>query len=427
MKEWEHFLLFIETKKPGSLQNQWTTRYNIERFDAQNLYLSFQDVFSLNFFKEHIGPELKYFKNANNHPIKVHLELLANKIKTSNEQASKSVTFKFSEDTNLNFADFVCDEDNKFVLQMLMNLIDNTANFNPFYIYGAKSSGKTHLLKAAYNFYKLKGLRCLYVNADTFSEHVVYAMKSSSMNEFRKTYRNIDMLFFDDVQILGGKNATQEEFFHTFNSLHMSSKTIVLSSDTPASLLKNIEPRLISRFEWGLSVELSPLKKEHHDRLIDNLAARLDINITQDHKKTLKEHFGQDLSSLTAAIHTVELRSHLDKDESPSHVENTLEELKSQKKEITADDIVSSSAKFFGIKPKDIKGPSQTRPLAYPRQISMYLIRKHLVMPYKKMGEFYGRDHSTVMASVTIIEEKLKTLDEETLNAIKRIEWDLKS
>lgn len=426
MKEWSFFLEALESKIPGSKNQGWQTNYKITNYNSQNLYLSFTDIFSLNFFKEHIGPHLKDFKNANNNLIKVHLELTGQDNNGTKNSHSFQPKFEFPLDESLTLEQFVLDQDNTFAFDLIKNAHSNTSCFNPLYIYGAKASGKSHLLQAACNFYKKQGLNCLYVDAEKFSEHVVYAMKNSLMLEFRKLYRHIDMLFFDNIQHLGGKGATQEEFFHTFNTLHMAGKSLVLSSDTPASLLKNIEPRLISRFEWGLSVELPQLNKAHFPKLIDSLKNRLGLEITSHHKETLIEHFSSEPSKISDALHAMVLRSHLDNNQTNEHLQNTLEDLKNSKPELTPDQIVLASAKFFNIKAKDIKGPSQIRPLAFPRQITMYLIRKHLTMPYKKMGEFFGRDHSTVMASITVIEEKLKNHDEESLNALKRIEWELK-
>jgi chromosomal replication initiator protein len=325
------------------------------------------------------------------------------------------------------FSNFVKDKENHFVFDLLNHLPENTPTFNPLFIYGAHNSGKSHLLKAAFNHYQALGLKCLYVDAETFSEHVIYAMKNQAMNEFRKTYRICDMLFFDDVHKLAHKTATQEEFFHTFNSLQMATKSIVMASLTPASFLKDIEPRLISRFEWGLSIELPVLNKEHFPVLINTLSGSLGLDISKENKKTLLENFSLDPGSLIKAIHAISLRSHLDQDHSEKHAQVTLDDLKNQKKELTADDITLKTSNFFGLKPKDIRGPSQTKPLAFPRQLTMYLIRKHLNLPYKKMGEYFSRDHSTVMASITIIDQKLKNFEEETMNAVKRIEWDLKN
>jgi chromosomal replication initiator protein len=240
MKDWEQFLQNLENRIKGCSTHSWTTHYSIDRFDAQNLYLKFTDIFSLNFFTEHIKPHLAQFKNANNHVIKVHTLLNGPQKDLPLSQERPLYTFEFPLDTSLSFDQFVTDDHNLFAVHLMKNLIENTQNFNPFFIYGSKSSGKSHLLMAAANYYKQLGLNCLYVDAEKFSEHVVHAMRHSLMTEFRKTYRHIDMLFFDNVHHLGGKNATQEEFFHTFNSLQMSSKTVVIASENPASLLKNI-------------------------------------------------------------------------------------------------------------------------------------------------------------------------------------------
>lgn len=426
MKEWDQFLLFLDQQQNGSPSQTWASHCLVDRFDAQNLYLKFDDIFSLNFFKEHIHPQLKNFRNSNQHLIKVHAFLENKEIQSKKGTSQTEVSFPFPDTGDASFENFFVEQENEFVIQLLKHLKSGNDLYNPLFLYGAKFSGKSHLLKAACNHYTKLGYRCVYVDAETFSEHVVYAMKNSCMTEFRACYRKLDILFFDNVQVLAGKTATQEEFFHTFNTLHMDARTIVLSSEAPASLLKNIEPRLISRFEWGLSCELNPLSPKSYPQFLEQELQRLQINISKEHKETLLNSFSNDLSQLSSALHAIVLRSHLDHDPEFKNTAETLQDLKLQKKDLTPDIITDECAKFFQIKSKDIKGPSQTRPLAHPRQITMYLIRKHLNMPYKKIGEFFKRDHSTVMASITMIEEKLKKNDEACLNALKRIEWELK-
>ena len=132
--------------------------------------------------------------------------------------------------------------------------------FNPIYLWGGSGSGKTHLLMALTHAFKQRGLNALYARAETFTEHVVAAIRSSEMQSFRKAYRHVDVLLIDDVHVFARKDATQEEFFHTFNTLHTSGRQIILTSKCAPSLLQEIEPRLISRFEWGINVHFEKLK-----------------------------------------------------------------------------------------------------------------------------------------------------------------------
>jgi chromosomal replication initiator protein len=410
---------------PGSPIQHWTTFCQILKFDAQNLFIQINDIFAFQFYNEHILPHLKHFKNSNNHPIKVHVSTSFNEKKEIKKEKEVLNPFIFDEPQGYLLEDFLETETSAFILPILKKLDDPQNLFNPLFIYGAKSSGKTHLLCAANLYYKQKGIKCQYVSAETFSEQVVYAMRQSQMTEFRSIYRSCDMLFVDNIQVLANKVATQEEFFHTFNSLHMSGKKIVLASDVPPSQLTGIEPRLISRFEWGLSIETSPLKKEGLETLILHKSKQMGLDLRGQHKQILNE--AHDAFGIVQTLQAIALRSHLDKKEAHLLVKDTLSDLEVSKKELTLDDITDACAKFFKIKSKDIKGASQTKALALPRQMTMFLIRKQLNTPYKKIGQYFDRDHSTVMASCTLIQDKVAKLDEEILNAIQRIEWDIKN
>jgi chromosomal replication initiator protein len=425
MLEWDLFLKNLEKTMPGSPVQNWTTYCQVLKFDAQNLFLKINDIFAFQFFKEHIEPYLKNFKNANSHPIKVHLELSFKDSTLEKKEQKITSPFVFDDSSPFYLEDFIETESSAFVLSVLKTLNEPNNSFNPLFIYGAKSSGKTHLLMGAFHFFKKKGLKCLYVSCDTFTEQVVYAMRHSMMAEFRSIYRGVDMLFVDNVQILANKVATQEEFFHTFNSLHMSGKKIVLSADVPPSQLTGIEPRLISRFEWGLSIETVPLNKESLKTLLLKKAQEMNLALKGQEKQILEQ--AQDAHSVIQTLQALSLRSHLDQKEAHLLVKDTLSDLDVSKKELTLDDITDACAKFFKIKSKEIKGSSQVKSLATPRQMTMFLIRKHLNTPYKKIGQYFDRDHSTVMASCTLIQDKVAKLDEDTLNAIQRIEWDIKN
>lgn len=425
MLEWDLFLKNLENTMPGSPVQNWTTYCQIVKFDAQNLFLKIHDIFAYQFFKEHIEVHLKNFKNANNHPIKVHLELSFKNQTIDKVEQKTSTPFIFDDSSPYYLEDFIQTESSPFILSILNTLDDPKNSFNPLFIYGAKSSGKTHLLMGAFHAFKKKGFKCLYVSSDTFSEQMVYAMRHSMMADFRLIYRQVDMLFVDNVQILSNKVATQEEFFHTFNALHMSGKKIVLSADIPPSQLTGIEPRLISRFEWGLSIETVPLNKENLKTLLIKKARDLNLELMGQENQILES--AHDAHGIMQTLQALSLRSHLDKKQAHLLVKETLSDLDVSKKSLTLDDITDACAKFFKIKSKDIKGSSQTKSLAMPRQITMFLIRKHLSTPYKKIGQYFDRDHSTVMASCTLIQDKIVKLDEETLNAIQRIEWDIKN
>jgi len=425
MREWDLFLDRLKVELPGCFAQSWTTGYRVIRFDAQNLYLEFTDPFAYVFFKEHLVPQLKKFTNPNGHLIRVHAQAPLYEKKGESFFQKPTLELETSSASFPTFDTFLEDEANRFLINLIKNLPSSVTPFNPLFLYGAKGSGKTHLLQATAKYYQSENFNAVYISLERFSEQLVYAMRHSLMSEFRKFYRAADILLVDDIHKLASKNATQEEFFHTFNTLHMTQKPIVMSSIFPPSELKDIEPRLISRFEWGLSLELQKLTPSSFPNLLSLHAKNLGLDLDQPQQEELLKHFGTDPSRLIQALQALTLRLHLNEHKPDSNLIETLSDLE-ETPPLTLDEITEVCAQYFKIKSKDLKGASQVRTLAFPRQLTMYLTRKWLKLPYKKIGQHFDRDHSTVMASITLIEEKLKQLDEETLGTLKRIEWELK-
>jgi chromosomal replication initiator protein len=247
------------------------------------------------------------------------------------------------------------------------------------------------------------GKKVFFVRAETFTEHVVQAIRLGQMIEFRKIYRDIDVLIIDDVHIFSKKTATQEEFFHTFNTLHTSGRLILLSANVAPPKLTEIEPRLVSRFEWGISLNV-----EVADRalILEKKATLWNLPLSSELKQFLLEKCPKEpLLALQALVFrtkgetvTPEIAARLLKDLLAKEEENVL----------TADAIVKTLASHYGVTSEDLLGKSQMREYVLPRQMAMYLCRKKLKLPFQKIGELFGRDHSTVMSSVKLIEKNLK-------------------
>jgi chromosomal replication initiator protein len=303
-------------------------------------------------------------------------------------------------DPDLTFDTFVTDPSNELASQVLQEL-----PFNPILIYGPKNSGKTHLLTSCAHRLQKQGKKIFFVKAEKFTEHVVQAIRLGLMQEFRNIYREIDALFIDDVHIFSGKNATQEEFFHTFNTLHTILKPIVLSAHAAPTLLTGIEPRLISRFEWGISLGI---KEADRVSILQKKAAAWNTPLKAELAQYLVETFP---TSSPAALQALILRSKGKRIEAPKEAEALLKDLiaAEEKNSLTAEEIAKAVANHYGVRYEDILGKSQTREMALPRQMAMYLCRERLKLTYQKIGEIFGRDHSTVMSSVKLIEKGMQT------------------
>ena len=274
MHAWENFIRKQEEFFGPEVINKWLRALKVAHFDSGNLYLEAKDSFQIQWFEEHIRPLLKkHFLNNNFRPIKVHLTLseaaqppTTTKSKKEKSNSTPPIHYTFDKlDPSMTLDSFVAGVNNQVIFHFFRELAEKSsaiAEFNPIYLWGEAGCGKTHLLVALTQAFCKKGMNALYVRAETFTEHVVSAIRSSEMQGFRKAYRHVDVLLLDDVHLLARKNATQEEFFNTFNTLHTSSRQIILSSNCSPASLEEIEPRLVSRFEWGINIHFEKLKNE---------------------------------------------------------------------------------------------------------------------------------------------------------------------
>lgn len=424
MKAWKLFLSDLEKKIGTATVQKWLYSLKILKFDACNLYLEAENHFEARWFEEHIRPILKKgFYNENFHKITVHLSVKNDQQKFAIRTLKKHLIQSDPLETYLTFPFFIASEKNLMTLKLLKETSQKGSRFNPIFLFGPKGSGKTHLLQALAHKFKERKLNIFYVNAQNFTNHVVEAIRNSNMQEFRKAYRNLDVLIVDDIQIFSKKYATQEEFFHTFNTLHSNNKTIILSSNTPANMLDNIESRLISRFEWGISLFLEKLEKKELKLVLNNQASILNLHLDPQIAKYIIDNF-KSIQSIKKAIKTLALNEHLENQKLDlNNIKSYLSPLLREEKEkhLNQDIIINAVSLYFGLTSKDILGRSQTKECTLPRQFSMYLIRELLKMPFMKIGSIFQRDHSTVMTSIKNIKKDLENKKPDIYSAFMEV------
>ncbi|MBS0625966.1 MAG: ATP-binding protein [Verrucomicrobia bacterium] len=421
MLAWEEFITQLESQLGPEIVDEWLRPLKILKFDAANLYLEAKEPFQIHWFEEHVRPLLKEkFLNNNSRPIRVHLSIPGNSPKTKTKAEDPSFEIRPDPlEADYTFSNFLSASENLIAHKLLLELTSKTlawASFNPILIYGPKGSGKTHLLTATAHELK-KDMRVFYVKAETFTEHVVQAIRLGKMQEFRHAYREIDVLIIDDIHIFSRKNATQEEFFHTFNTLHTLGQQIILSANVAPSQLIDIEPRLISRFEWGITLGLE--KSNQMEAILDAKAKLWGLKLAP---AVIPLILSEITSRPIEALQALALRSDGTQIEELA-ARLLLKDFLTQEQEnaLTAEQIVKSIAAHFGIKPEDLLGKSQMREFALPRQIAMYACRERLKMPFQKIGELFGRDHSTVMASVKQIQKGVLEKKRDLLEAIRSL------
>jgi chromosomal replication initiator protein len=407
MEPWNQLVAKLESQLGKPTVDQWIRPLEVVRFDAANLYLRAQNSFQIDWFEEHIRPYLQgRFVNNNQRPIKIHISLSEESLSTKNrvnkETSSPFFIHPSSIDPEMSLENFICSDLNQVAFQIIQEI--DKSPFNPLFLYGPKNSGKTHLLMSAAKILQAKGKKVFFVRAEHFTEHVVQAIRLGFMQEFRDVYRKIDALIIDDIHIFSRKNATQEEFFHTFNTLQTHGLTILLSANKAPSLLQEIEPRLTSRFEWGLTVGLHPIDPK---LILAKKGALWKIPLSNDLIDYLSEKFPSDP---LIALQALSFRAKGAKIITKEQIEHLLKDLlaKEAQNSWTPDRIIKKTASHYGVRCEDLTGKMQTKEFVQPRQLAMYLCRERLKLSYPKIGEIFDRDHSTVMSSVGLIQKRIQ-------------------
>jgi len=303
-----------------------------------------------------------------------------------------------------NFDTFVIGASNRFAHAAAVAVAEAPARaYNPLFIWGESGLGKTHLLHAVGHYAQrlFPGMRVRYVSTEEFTNDFINSLRDDRKVAFQRRYRDIDVLLVDDIQFLEGKEGTQEEFFHTFNTLHNTNKQIVVSSDRPPKRLETLEDRLRTRFEWGLITDIQPPELETRIAILRKKAAQDRLAAPADVLEFIASRIERNIRELEGALIRVTAFASLNRQPVDIQLaEIVLRDLipDSHAPEITAPMIMAVTAEFFGVSIDDLCGPGKTKALAQARQISMYLCRELTDLSLPKIGQtFGGRDHTTVM------------------------------
>ena len=303
----------------------------------------------------------------------------------------------------------------------------HSKTYNPLFLYGGAGLGKTHLLHAiGHRFLEHNpGARVMYLNSETFTNEFINSIRYQRMPTFRNRYRNMDLLLIDDIQFIAGKEGTQEEFFHTFNSIHESHKQIVLTSDKVPRDIPDLEERLRSRFEWGLITDIQMPDLETKIAILRKKAELSSIALPYDVAHFVAGSIKSNIRELEGALtRLIAFASLGNREITLDFARETLKDvLAASEKTITIDEIKREVAAYFAIKVSELISKRRTQNLVYPRQLAMYLSRQLTTSSLPVIGKMFGgRDHSTVIHSLHIIEEKKKNGSEvqNTLDTITR-------
>ena len=312
------------------------------------------------------------------------------------------------------FESFVVGNSNRFAHAGALAVADAPGRaYNPLFIYGGVGLGKTHLMQAIGHQVarKFPELSVLYVTSETFTNELINAIRDDRTMEFKNRYRSIDVLLIDDIQFIAGKERTQEEFFHTFESLHGASRQIVISSDRPPREIPTLEERLRSRFEWGLLADIQPPDLETRIAILRKKALQERLPVPDEVMAYIATQIPTNIRELEGALIRIVATASLEN--SPITLERAIEALKDilpnqTPRQVSFGDIERAVGRYFSISVEDLKGQSRARKSALPRQLAMYLCRELTGASLPRIGEeFGGRDHTTVLhACEKIVRER---------------------
>jgi chromosomal replication initiator protein len=282
--------------------------------------------------------------------------------------------------------------------------------YNPLFLYGGVGLGKTHLLHAIGNACQGRGLNVLYVSSEEFTNDMINAIRTHTTQAFREKYRSADVLLIDDIQFIAGKESTQEEFFHTFNTLHGQDKQIIVSSDRPPKSLVTLEERLRSRFEWGLAADIQPPDVETRLAILRSKAERTGRRIPDEVLEIIARRVQSNIRELEGALNRILAFADLSGASlTPSLVDVALADLLPQKRNVSPAKILEAVASSEGINVNDLVGQNRSAKIAIPRQLAMYLLRQFNDISLPQIGELLGgRDHTTIMYGIRRVDENEK-------------------
>jgi len=317
--------------------------------------------------------------------------------RTTEEPVGTSLNRRYTFDT------FIIGASNRFAHAAALAIAEAPARaYNPLFIWGESGLGKTHLLHAAGNYAQrlFPGMRVKYVSTEEFTNDFINSLRDDRKVAFKRSYRDTDVLLVDDIQFIEGKEGIQEEFFHTFNTLHNANKQIVISSDRPPKQLATLEDRLRTRFEWGLITDVQPPELETRIAILRKKAQMERLDVPDDVLELIASSIERNIRELEGALIRVTAFASLNK----TPIDTALAEIvlrdliaDAGTAQISSAMIMAATAEYFDTTVEELRGPGKTRALAQSRQIAMYLCRELTDLSLPKIGQAFGRDHTTVM------------------------------
>ena len=420
---WQRCLSKLESELDPHDFNMWV-RPLVAKEDANALRLIAPNRFIRDWLLNHLTEpinEAMVFFGAQDMPLSIELDMHTEP--TANASVGEAETLPEVEgafgknvlNTAYTFEDHIEGKSNQIARAATKQVGENPGTaYNPLFIYGGVGLGKTHLMQAAGNLIKQNTVnaRVAYVHSERFVSDMVKAIETNSMDKFKRYYRSLDALLIDDIQFFAGKNQSQEEFFHTFNSLLEVNSQIILTSDKFPKEINNLQERLISRFESGLTVRIDPPELETRVAILKNKARKNSVQLPDDVAFFVAKKIRSNVRELEGALHRLVANARFTQSEiSLELAKDALQDLTLfQERKISIDNIQKTVADFFNIRVSDLKSKRRNRQIARPRQIAMALAKELTSLSLPDIGDsFGGRDHTTVIHACKKVDELCKT------------------
>ena len=425
-KIWDSFIEEIKKSTSKLSFDMFFSDLSLYKLDVDNkiIYIQLEDISIIKFLREKYIVQIEdIFSRMLGDDFQVVIkskdEYKSNKI-DKKKKVRKSIYKDNSKLFNpkFNFENFVVGGNNRFAYAASLAVAESPAEaYNPLFLYGGSGLGKTHLMQAI-GIQVIKNdptSNVLYISSETFTNELIEAINTQNTNQFKEKYRNIDILLIDDIQFLEGKEATQEEFFHTFNTLYENNKQIVISSDRPPSNLQKLDERLTTRFGFGITADVQPADFETRVAILKKKIELADIEVDSDIEEVcnlIAEKIKYNIRELEGAMNRMIsfseiMNNKIDLDFAKIVLKDIYRDTD---KAIAPERIRSTVASYYDIKVSDLDSKRRTAEIALARQVAMYLCRESTDFSFSKIGEIFGgRDHSTVMSNCN----KIQTLYQE--------------
>lgn len=430
---WEKIVTNLSKQLSRPQYESWIKPIKFLRVDERNIYLAVSSIYSKTWIKKNLSAQIvNAIKEETGNEMTLQFEV-DESLEVKQESKPLGVPSAHENSINFNVQDgqsdfnkrlcrnlnpkytfdsFIVGTNNKFAYSISKAIADNPgAAHNPLFIYGGVGLGKTHLMHAIghqmLNKYGSPNIR--YATTEAFTNELIESLRRKNTSDFRSRFREIDLILLDDVQFLEGKERTQEEFFNTFNTLYESGKQIVLSADRPPKMIKGLADRLISRFEWGIMVDIQPPDIETRIAILKNKAQVDKMDVPSDVIELIASSYQNNIRELEGVLNRVIAFVGITGCSMDVNSVRNLINSTSRTKTLTPESIIQAVADQYEISTADIKGSSRMKKVAQARQIAIYLTRDITQLSFPNIGDEFGKKHSTVIYSYEKIKEELLT------------------